>query len=135
MGISGLSLSVITWPAAHVAEKQTGAVYAMGHSQGKPAEVVCLYNVLYVCRGLSASELCYVSSMAYLFPSLCCGWEVKRTEAPYMHRKQKKEKDLDISGVFSCGNEAGWYGWHCAAMFQAFSSHIVLPLIPVGSVI
>lgn len=38
-------VGVITWPAAHETEKQTQAVYIMGHCQGYRREDVCLYNV------------------------------------------------------------------------------------------
>lgn len=33
-------VGVITWPTAHVTEKQTQSVYTMGHGQGDRTEVV-----------------------------------------------------------------------------------------------
>lgn len=53
MGINGLSVcacggggvSIITWPTALETEKQTQAVYTIGHCQGYRREAVCLYNV------------------------------------------------------------------------------------------
>lgn len=123
-------VSVITWPTAHKTEKQTGAVYTMGHSQGYTQRGYMFIHC--ESRGTWACVSVYWSSA---LKSWLCLWKIvsiKERSCSSNVVSWPEEKHICLYVLlwkWSCVK------WLCAAMFaRGVSPHIVLSLIPVGSV-
>lgn len=107
-------VSVITWPTAHKTEKQTGAVYTMGHSQGYTQRGYMFIHC--ESRGTWACVSVYWSSA---LKSWLCLWKIvsmKERSCTYQIPTEFKCSFMTwrktyLFVCFIVEMEAAWYGF------------------------